>query len=310
MSEPIEVEAKPIDQELSTMSKAQKWLAETAERVTDLCEKYTLPDVIENEDQRSAAVAMRTEVRKDIATIDAERKAMLRGVEDELKKFKANVKDVLSPLQEDDDMLKEMLDDYEENIFRLARRIELAQEYQDLAPALVEMVPFDLILKRFGNESRRVWLNRSTPIMTAKAMLADAIETIADAEKTIRESVPEQDVQDTIISYFGSLDLQRALSNARALREQRERLAQLEAERETRWSIQEPMPEPMPEPQPVAEAPAPQMEQPKPWLISIPSATRSEVEHLAAYMRIKGPVFDRIYCGTVESVYAKEHEQY
>ena len=131
--EVIEVEATPIDQELSVLSRAEKWLAGAAERVAVQCEQYKPPARIESEQQRKECTAARTSVRKDLAAIDAERKAMLRDAEDALKKFKSNVKDVLNPLSDLDAEYKRLLDEYEE-AWKTERVIELTEEYEKEMP--------------------------------------------------------------------------------------------------------------------------------------------------------------------------------
>lgn len=311
MAEPIEVEATPIDTELDTISKAEKWLAGASERVAARCELYRPPARIESEQQRKDCVAARTQARKDAAEIDAERKAMLRTMEDALKKFKSEVKDVLSPLTDLDVEYKRLLDEYEE-AWRANRVIELTEEYEGIAPDLVELVPFERLNAKFGTTPKKVWLNRSTNIQLAKQMLAESIYVIADAERTIREQVPEQDVQDTLLSYFQTLDLQQALSNARHLREQRENLARLEAERaarEAQWEDPQPVVESYPEPQPVVQ-PVQQHNQqaadaPHAWVIVSSSATKAQMLQLRDYARSVGIPFDCIYSGTLEDVYRR-----
>ena len=300
------VEAKVIDNELDTISQAERWLANASERVAERCELYRPPARIESEQQRKDAVASRTQVRKDAAEIDNERKAILRGIEDALKKFKGEVKDVLSPLTDLDVEYKRLLDEYEES-WRAQRQIELTEEYEGIAPDLVELVPFDRLMARFGNERGKVWLNRSTNIQVAKEALGVAIWQIADAERIIREQVPEEDVEGALLSYFQSLDLQQALSNARALREQRERLAQLEAERaarEAQWAESVPEPTPQPVQQPVQQ-PVPSSDVPHPWVIVASSATKHQMLQLRDYARSVGIPFDCIYSGTLEQVYRR-----
>ena len=314
--EVIDVEATPIDQELSVLSKADKWLASASERVSVCCEQYKPPKRIESEKQRKDCVSSRSSVRKDVAAIDAERKAMLRDAEDALKRFKANVKDVLTPLTDLDVEYKRLLDEYEEQ-WRTERVIELTEEYEGIAPDLAELVPFDRLMARFGNEKGKVWTNRTTNIVAAKEMLGTAIYTIADAERTIREGVPEEDVRDTLASYFNTLDLQQALSNARHLREQREQLARLEAERAAReaaWeepqaeveTSSEPAYVPAPEPQPEVK---PLPDTPHPWVIVASLATKAQMLQLRDYARSVGIPLDCIYSGTLEEVYRRTRNE-
>ena len=308
----IEVDATPIDEGLSTLSKADKWLADAADRVTEYCKQYKPPKRIESAEQRKNCVRDRASVRKDAAAIDAERKAMLRDAEDALKRFKDNVKDILTPLTDLDVEYKRLLDEYEEQ-WRTERTIELTEEYEAIAPDLVGLVPFETILARFGMVKGNVWLNRTTNIVAAKQMLGEAIYTIADAERTIRESVPEEDVRDTLAEYFQTLDLQTALSNARKLRDQRERLAQLEAERaarEAQWEgrsqAEEPEPSPVaqPEPSPAAQRP-PITDVPHPWVLVSSGATKAQMLQLRDMARSVGIPIDYAYGGTLQEVYER-----
>lgn len=318
MADTIDVEATPIEQELDTISRGERWLAGAAERVALRCEEYRPPKRIESERERKECVSARTQVRKDAAEIDAERKALLRTMEDALRKFKSDVKDVLSPLTDLDEEYKRLLDEYEEG-WKANRVIELTEEYEALAPDIAipiggnsaALVPFERLMARFGSERGKVWTNRSTNIQAAKAMIGESIYVIADAERTIRETVPEEDVDGTLLSYFASLDLQQALSGARKLREQREQLAQLEAERaarEAEWANPQPPVEPLPNPQPMvqpAPAPAATVDVPHAWVIIASSATKAQMLQLRDYARSVGIPFDCIYSGTLQEVYGR-----
>lgn len=331
--EVIEVEATPIDQELSILSKAEKWLAGAAERVATQSEQYKPPKRIESEQMRKDCTNARTSVRKDVATIDAERKAMLRDAEDALKRFKANVKDVLTPLTDLDAEYKRLLDEYEEQ-WRTDRVIELTEEYEAIAPDIAlpgegckaAIVPFERLMARFGNEKGKVWTNRTTNIVAAKEMLGAAIYTIADAEKTIRDQLTgfsKEEVKSALGYYFDTLDLQKALSNVRHMREQHEQLERLEAERAAREAAWEepqpevepspaPVPAPMPDLQPVVQpstdVPNPVViDMPHSWVIIASLATKAQMLQLRDYARSVGIPFDCIYSGTLEEVYGRLH---
>lgn len=336
---PIEVEAEIMDGGLAALSKADAWLAEQRERVAVMAEQYRPPESIEDERARKEAVLARADCRRDAAEIDAERKAMLRDAEDALKRFKAGVRDVLAPLTELDETYKRLLDEYEER-WRAEREIELAREYADIAPDLVPLVPFSRLHDRYGSSKGSQWLMRSTNIEAAKDMLADAVGEIADAERTISELADAGDAEGLKARYFQTLDLQGTLSEARRLAEQRERVRALEEQRREREEqarlaaeqmmeraaapADEPAPETAPMPAATDAAPEPvtmpertisatirmpeepEAETPHPWVVSVPSATRSEMGDVAAFMRSRGIRFDRIYAGTLAEAYAKE----
>lgn len=308
MPDVINVDAKTIDQEVTVLSKSEKWLADAAERVSACCEQYKPPERIESDKQRKECVESRTSVRKDAAIIDNEREAMLRDAEDALKRFKSNVKDVLTPLTDLDAEYKRLLDEYEEQ-WRTQRVIELTEEYEGIAPDLVELVPFDRLMARFGSDKGKVWTNRSVNIVAAKEMVGNAVMTIADAEQTIREQVPDEDVQDTLLAYFQSLDLQRALSDARHKREQRENLARLEAERaerEAQWAAMNAEQASVAE-DAVPERPSavPVQDVVHPYVFVSSGATKAQVLRFRDLAREAGIPIDCAYVGTLQEVYER-----
>lgn len=305
MPDVINVDAETIDQEVTVLSKSEKWLADAAERVSACCEQYKPPERIESDKQRKECVESRASVRKDAAIIDNERKAMLRDAEDALKRFKSNVKDVLTPLTDLDAEYKRLLDEYEEQ-WRTQRVIELTEEYEGIAPDLVELVPFDRLMTRYGSDKGKVWTNRSVNIVAAKEMVGEAVMTIADAEQTIREQVPDEDVQDTLLAYFQSLDLQRALSDARHKREQRENLARLEAERsarEAQWAG--PAPHQVPDAPTNAHAAEPVRNAVHPYVFVSSGATKAQVLRFRDLAREAGIPIDCAYVGTLQEVYER-----
>lgn len=298
MDDTIDVEATPIDQELSTLSRAELWLASASERVSERCELYRPPEQLVTETDYRNAKSARAQCRRDRDEIDAERKALLREMEDKLKSFKSSVKDVLSPLTDLDEKYKALITEYE-NSWKVNRQIELSTEYEDIAPMLVEVVPFELIMSVYG----RTWLNRTTNIEAAKNSLADAVYDIAEGEKAIDSLVGEDDREAIKARYFQTLDLQGALSESRRLKEQRERVRRLEAERAAIIQMQ---PAPVVENVPAKPEPTPEAPTAHPWVISIPSATHEQMESVAAWMRSNGIVFDRIYAGTIQDICRRE----
>lgn len=300
MADTIDVEATPIEDGLKVISGADLWLSDARAKVDAVIAEYGHPAEVTTEDEYKSARRYRTAVRKSSSAIDAERKAMLRQFEDALAGFKADVKDVLAPLSDLDAEYKALLDAYDERLGAM-REVELAQEYEALAPDLVPLVPFSLVLRRYGMETGRVWLNKSTNIVAAKDMLADAIYDISEGEKAIDSLVAEEDRAEAKRLFFETLDLNGALASARRAKEQRERLRALEEVRRAREMAYVPEPEP-PAPQP----PAPQQIDAHAWYLAIPSATREEMEGLAKLLVDSGYVYDRIYSGTTWELVRRE----
>ena len=87
---------------------------------------------------------------------------------------------------------------------------------------------------RYGQTKGAQWDARSTGEAKAADALRTAVESIADAERTIDSMVAEEDREAVKAGYFATLDLQAALNDARARAEQRERVRRLEEERRQR----------------------------------------------------------------------------
>ena len=318
MSDVIEVEATPVENELDTLSKAEKWLAGASELVAKKCELYKPPETVTNDDELNAVREARASCRKDYQQIDAERKAMLKDMEDRLKSFKAQVKDVLSPLDDLDKRYKALVDAYDEK-WRESRKKLLREHYEAIAPGIAcriidedtgevhdPLVPFDLLLQRYGMGKDK-WTNRIS-VEKVKGLVADAVYDIGENEKSIDCLVPVEDREEVKALYFSTLDINGAMAEARRLKDQRERVRAMETARVAAAIEPEPQPEPEPEPsvEPAQEKP-PVTDVPHAWTISIPSATRQQMLMVAEFMRTQGITFDRIYSGNVTDAFRKEN---
>lgn len=316
MDEPIEVEAKPIDQELDTMSKAYVWLADASERVSAHCEQHKPPKHIKDAKSYALAKDARSDCRKVREQLDGERKQMLKDVEDRLKKFKESVKDVLSPLDDLDSTYKRLLTEFEDGQRQLLIA-ELEDEYARLAPALVEyvneetgeiheaLVPFDRVLEKYGYEVGRGWLNKTTGIVKAKEYLADAVHDIQQGEYAIDSLVDEEDREEAKALFFETLDQDVAIEAARQLKAKRERVRLLEYERELHKAeeLEAEKQEEAPQEQPVRQNP--NADVPHAWVISVPCATKQQMLMVADFMRSQGVEFERIYSGTLVDAFRK-----
>lgn len=233
MAEPTMVDAEIIEQGISPLSKAEKWLAGARGRVSELAAQYRVPEEIADERAYKDAKASRAAVRKDAAELDAERKRMTREMDDALKRFRTDVKGVLEPLTELDAAYRAALDEYEAR-WGAQRRAELQAAYDEYAPDLVPLVPLDRLVTRYGSERGKGWLMRSTNVEAAKAGLRGAIDGVAAGEQTLEAAVDPDDLEGAKADYFATLDLGRAIADAQARAAQRERVRRLEEERRAR----------------------------------------------------------------------------
>ncbi|MBR3160161.1 MAG: DUF1351 domain-containing protein [Atopobiaceae bacterium] len=235
-----EVDARVVDSDVRVLGEADKWLAETMAVVAEKAAQYEVYPITTN-DQYRQAKRDRAAVRKDKAELDAQRKGMTRTIEDAIRQFKAGVKDVLDPLTAIDEGIKEQLDLYED-METQRKRAELQQAFEDAAPDIAlpinddrPLVSFDTLVRVFGQGTLgKKWMLFGTPEKVAEEQLLKALHLIAEAEKTIDDTVQEDDRAAVKAAYFANLDLQEALTEARNIKAQRERLAALEAERVAR----------------------------------------------------------------------------
>lgn len=221
------VKAEVIDSP-STMSGAEKWLANVSDKVSERAKEY-MPRKIESGEDYKQCKRERTALRKDIAEIDSERKAMTRDIKDAVRKFELGCKDVLTPLTDMESEYKKNIDDYEKYLIG-QRKIALAKEYAEIAPDLVPLVPFDRLCDKFAADGK--WFAFSTGDVKASQLMCKAVETIAADEGTISYATegPEEEAE-VKAEYFTTLDMSTALKNCLARREQRKRVEELERQR-------------------------------------------------------------------------------
>lgn len=314
MAETVEVDAVLIDSDIQKMPAADKWLAGLDGRVDGICSQYGDPDKLTASGRKKA----RADLNKALKEIKSERTDMLRDLKDSIKRFESESNDRCRRLDEliatFDAAVKA-----DESEWRDARRAELESMYAELAPDLVDrvdpdtgeiepaLVPFDKLLAKYGQEKGAVWLNKTTNIQIVRMLMQNAVYDIGEGEKAIDSMVPEEDRKDVKARYFDTLDIDRAMADAKRLKEHRERIKAMEFARQATTYAAMPTPEPVPEPMPEpAQEQEPKEVGPHAWVISIPSATREQMLEVADFMRKNGIGFDRIYSGTVEDAFRKE----
>lgn len=313
MAETVEVDAVLIDSDIQKMPAADKWLAGLDGRVNGICGQYGKPEKMTVGDRRKA----RADLNKALKTIKSERTEMLKSLKESIKRFESESNGKFKPL---DDLIAtfDAAVKADESAWRDARRAELEGMYAELAPDLVDrvdpdtgeiepaLVPFDKLLAKYGNEKGAVWLNKTTNIQIVRMSMQNAVYDIGEGEKAIDSMVPEEDRNNVKARYFDTLDIDLTMAEAKRLKEHRECIKAMEFARQVSYSAM-PTPEPVPEPTPEpAQEQEPKEVGPHAWVISVPSATREQMNMVADFMRKNGIGFDRIYSGTVEDAFRKE----
>jgi uncharacterized protein YqcC (DUF446 family) len=273
-----EVKAEVIDVDVTPLSGAEKWLAEMSERVAKIASEHHAYE-IEDAETFDQAKRERAAIRRDANEIDNERKSMTRVIDDAVKKFRADTKNMLAPLTELDEAYKAEIDAYTDRKMK-ERKARLEDHYRELAPLLAipsedgrALVPFDRLLERYGmGQLGKKWLLAGTSEREAEKELEQALDQIQQYERTIAGAVAPSDADDIRAIYFDTLDMGTAMAELDNRKRQRARLEALEQERreieqwqrnvepeptvetapDATFAPAQPMPESMPAPTPSA----------------------------------------------------------
>lgn len=207
--------------------------------------------------------------------IEERRKAVKREYNKPLDAFEKRCKEITSIIDGASDGIKAQLDEAEERR-KAGARAALEAHYREFAELLSPVVPYERL-----HDDR--WLNKSFGEAKAKKALEDKVSAVArdwDTLKAQRDSMAHYEVAEREL--FRTLDLGSALNAARAADEEDARIAAM------REAV-EPEPAPRPATRRQAEpAAAARPELHCAWTVEIPSATRSQMELLAAALRERG----------------------
>ncbi|MFR4502056.1 MAG: DUF1351 domain-containing protein [Collinsella sp.] len=207
--------------------------------------------------------------------IEERRKAVKREYNKPLAAFEKRCKEITAVIDDAADGIKVQLDKAEED--RKSRALaKLKEHYETFAELLAPVVPYE----RLHDDK---WLNKSFGEVKAKKALEEKVSAVArdwDTLKAQRGSMAHYEVAEREL--FRTLDLGSALNAARAADEEDARIAAMREAVESR-----PAPRPVPRRQ-AEPAVAARPELSCAWTVEIPSATRSQMEQLAAALRERG----------------------
>ena len=221
------VEATPIDPP-AALTGADAWLAEKSARVAEAAGRYQAFEIADEAGYRDAK-RQRAALRAEISDIDAERKAMTRSVEQAVRAFRDAAREVTAPLDALDAEYRARIQEWDVGAQR-RRADALEAAYAEYAPQLVPLVPFERLSARYSEEGR--WYLRSTSEAKAVESMEAAVEDVARNERQIGMfDLPPEDAEAMRAVYFSTLDLQAAARHAMEMRDQRERVRRLDAER-------------------------------------------------------------------------------
>lgn len=181
--------------------------------------------------------------------LEESRRAIKREYNKPLDAFEAGVKALVAQI---DDHLKLYADAEAtaEEIRKGEKEDALRSFYEDFAPALVPVVPFERIMNPR-------WLNKTFAKKKAEDELQEIVERIARDWETLKQTTLNFPAE-AEAEFFRSLDIGAAISHDTALRAENDRIQALRAEVE---------PDPIPEPV------APEI----PYVAEVPEATQTMV---------------------------------
>lgn len=226
-----EVEATIIDDELLDPQSYEGWLAGLEAKVDDaLTDLGGEVGIIEGRENYQSYKRARTELRKVISAIDDERKERTAALQKILNRVRDDTNSVLSEAKMKDAEIKAALDDYDRRAYDL--KLKDAEEFWvDLDPDMAVVVPFATVRDVYAEDGK--WSNKGTNIQDIKDQLVEAAKRINEGIESI-ESFPYSDNEKAAIKadYLSTLDLGNALRRVAAEKERREKLAELERQRE------------------------------------------------------------------------------
>ena len=171
------------------------------------------------------AKACRADLNRIIKEVESERKAIKVAYEKPLAKFESEVAKLLEPAREAERMLKVYIDD-QEQIRKRVKADHLQGVYEDFAPALVPVVPFEAILAKNPK-----WLNKTVTYDKAEKELCEAVQAIAYDWDVLKSMEPSMAFyQEAEAVFFRTLSLHDAVEHERMRTEEQARIDALKAE--------------------------------------------------------------------------------
>lgn len=310
---PIEVEAEVIeDKELSVTfvpasiqanfarldAQVEKMVAGYADITYDL----TSPEAIKQ------AKRDRAYINGIVKDIDTKRKAVKRDYMLPYNEFEGQANAITAKAKKASDNIKRQLDQAEDDR-KADLHAVLKEHYEAFAGVLVELIPYERI-----HDAQ--WLNKTFGEVKAKNVIEEKVEKIASDWDTLKaqKDMPHYDTAER--TFFETLDLGAALSEARKAQEANELIAELRKETEAIKEAQaeQPIPEDVPPAPPVAakeqaepSAPmAPVQPERIPCVMIVQAASIDQMRQIGKFCGSLEPkVVGRFIGGTIDQAYAK-----
>lgn len=241
-----EVKATPIEDELSVLPEADRWLSDATAKAASIASEYKPHPIRDGSDYKLSKQA-RTTARGEIAKLDAERKSMTKAIEDAIRNFKAQANVAMEPLKDIDAEYKQYLDEWDAMLLE-QKKADILEAYEDLAPGMVDLLPPERLWDTFAKP--RKWVNKGTNGEAAKQDMTKVVEGISNGYQSLDavQCSSEEERNQLRADYFETLDVGTALRKHREREERIEAVraheqAQREWEEEQRQSGEQSSPE-------------------------------------------------------------------
>ena len=226
------VEATIIDEALARATGLDALVADMTARAAALAASYVPHEIVGADDYRQSKRA-RSSARKDIAQLRADYDAAMRPIKELVADADARVRAAMGPLDEVDAGYRGSIGAWEDRL-RSERLAELQATYDDYAPDLVPLVPLERLVERYGSEPGSKWLLQGTNVEKTKRMLCEAIDMVAQGERTVEWAVGEDGLEEAKADFFATLDAAGAIEAAKARQARRDEVRRLEEARSER----------------------------------------------------------------------------
>lgn len=235
MAEVQEVRPEVIDAP-EVISGADRWLAEQRAKVAEIAEEYRPHEITSGEDYRESKRA-RAQARKAIKAVEDARRQQVGAIKDAVRDFEAQVRDLLEPLSSVDADYKAALAEWE----RLAvdsRTQEVAAWYAETQGDVARLVPFDTVWARYAHAEK--WDLYGANLVAIEGEVAEIAEHVIarDLETIAGMGYEPRDAEALRAEYLRTLDLEGSCRRVQALREQRDRMAEVERQRAERMAAE------------------------------------------------------------------------
>lgn len=225
-----EVEAEVIEAPVPA-TEIDRAVARAAERAATWGERFQPRKPRDYDDYRQAK-RERAALRREIKEITDARKGLFAPWKEAIRDGETRINDVIEAGRRADAEYKAGLDAYDADVvgFHLG---ELRKAYEEYAPDLAALVPFERIDAKWGQG--KGWHKASANQVEMERQMRVVASEIAHNERVILDGhEPDEDKERWRSEYFRTLDFVGAARVAQEAREARERTRRLDEEREAR----------------------------------------------------------------------------